>query len=76
MVYETTCQYLTNTELKSLLTMLSKKVKKNGVVGLAYDESDNPHLYRKQKHSIKEWKLLMKEYGFRSTNCQYVFVKV
>lgn len=75
MVYETTCQYLDDNELKELLTMLRDKVKQNGVVGLAYDESDEPHLYRKQKHSIKEWKKLMKKYGFKPTSSQYVFIR-
>ena len=61
--------------MEELLTMLSDKVKQNGVVGLAYDESDKPHLYRKQKHSVSAWKKLMKKYGFKPTSSQYVFIK-
>ena len=75
MVYENTCQYLSSSELDELFSMLKEKVRKGGIVAIAYDESDNFHLYRKQKHTVKEWKTIMKRYGFKPTKSQYVFVK-
>lgn len=73
--YDGTIQYLSDSDLDTLLTLLYAKINKNGVLAIAYDEDDDVHPYRKQKHSVKEWKEIMKKYKFSPTKCQYVFIK-
>lgn len=75
LVYETTCQYLNDSDLDTLLSMLSNKIRNNGILIIVYDDSRSFHLYRKQIHNRYWWKTFIKRYRFKPTQNQFVFIK-